>query len=56
MLSQMERLMEWSGSILDRLLFGAAEEAEDAISLTAIEMVLPTVAIHPAATIGDNDA
>lgn len=56
MLSRMERLMEWSGSILDLLLFGADESAEDAISLTAIEMVLPSVAISPAATIGDNDA
>lgn len=56
MLSRMERLIQWSGSILDRLLFGAPEETEDAIAATAIEMVLPAVAIHPAATIGDNDA
>lgn len=55
MQSRMERLIQWTGAILDLLLFDAPEQDEDAIAGTAIEMVLPTVAIRPAATIGDND-
>lgn len=56
MQSRMERLTLWSAMILDLLLLGAPEETEDAIAATAMEMVLPAVAISPAAMIGDNDA
>lgn len=55
MRSRMQRLVQWTGAILDRLLCAADERDEGAIAATAIELVLPTVAIHQTATIGDND-
>lgn len=52
----MDGLIAWSGMILDRLMESAPDECEAAVAETAIELVLPLVAIRPAATLSDNDA
>lgn len=53
---QMDNLIAWAGAILDLLTFQAPEETEEAIAATAMEMILPLVAVPWWATIGDNDA
>lgn len=53
---RMDNLMAWAGSILDRLTYQATEEDEDAVAATAMEHVLPTVAIRSRDTLNDNDA
>lgn len=53
---RMDNLIAWAGSILDRLTFQAPQETEDAIAETAMEHVLPTVAISPRDMLNDNDA
>lgn len=50
---RMDNLIAWAGSILDLLTFQAPEETEAAIAGTAMEMVLPAIAIRN--PIGDND-
>lgn len=54
MQSRVDRLAIWAGTILDLLLFGADEDAEDAIAVTVIELVLPSLAISPVIN-RDND-
>lgn len=47
MRSTMDGLIEWAGAILDLVTFQAPEEIEEAIAITAIELILPAVAIRP---------
>lgn len=55
MANPMDGLIAWSGAILDRLTEQAPDETEAALAATAMELVLPALAISPWQTIGDND-
>lgn len=52
----MDGLIAWSGAILDLLTRGAPEEYEDEIAETAMERILPCLALSTTAMLNDNDA
>lgn len=56
MASRIDRLAAWAGAILDLLTHHADERDEEAISVTALEVVLPALAISPLALAHDNDS
>ncbi|WP_257541028.1 hypothetical protein [Sphingobium sp. CFD-1] len=51
----MNGLTTWAGMILDRLTLDAPEEYEDELAETAMEVVLPSLAIRWRAMLNDND-
>lgn len=51
----LDDLTLWAGAILDRLLLEAPEEIEDEIAETAMERVLPCLALSTRAMLNDND-
>ena len=51
----MDGLIAWAAAILDRLLLHAPEEIEDELTETAMERVLPCLALSTRAMLNDND-
>jgi|GEM_PF-4930840 len=45
----------WAGAILDRLMLDAPEEYDESLAETAMELVLPCLAINWRAMLNDND-
>jgi len=51
----MDGLIAWAGAILDRLTWAAPEEIEADLTETAMERVLPCLALSTRAMLNDND-